>query len=55
MTVPRRIAINIGSGYVPGLDAVVAGAVLAANGLGWVIVSGATRNPGSQASGQIHI
>lgn len=35
---PRRIAINIGSGYVPGLDAVVAGAVLAAKGLGWDVV-----------------
>jgi 6-phosphofructokinase 1 len=31
----RRIAINIGSGYVPGLDAVVVGAVLAAQRLGW--------------------
>ena len=35
---PRRIAINIGSGYLPGLDAVVAGAVLAAKGLGWEVV-----------------
>ncbi len=35
---PRRIAINIGSGYVPGLDAVVAGAVLAAKQLGWDVV-----------------
>ncbi len=35
---PRRIAINIGSGYVPGLDAVVAGAVLAAKRLGWDVV-----------------
>jgi 6-phosphofructokinase 1 len=34
----RRIAVNIGSGYVPGLDAVVTGAVLAARGLGWEIV-----------------
>ena len=34
----QRIAINIGSGYVPGLDAVVAGAVLAAKGLGWDVV-----------------
>jgi len=34
----RRIAINIGSGYVPGLDAVVTGAVLAAKGLGWDVV-----------------
>lgn len=34
----RRIAINIGSGYLPGLDLAVAGAALAANGLGWEIV-----------------
>jgi ATP-dependent phosphofructokinase / diphosphate-dependent phosphofructokinase len=34
----RRIAINIGSGYLPGLDLVVAGAALAANGIGWEIV-----------------
>lgn len=34
----RRIAINIGSGYVPGLDLVVAGAALAANEFGWEIV-----------------
>ncbi len=33
-----RIAINIGSGHVPGLDLVVAGAVLAANELGWEIL-----------------
>ena len=33
-----RIAINIGSGHLPGLDLVVAGAVLAANELGWEIV-----------------
>ena len=33
-----RIAINIGSGYVPGLNLVVAGAVLAAHELGWEIV-----------------
>ncbi len=33
-----RIAINIGSGHVPGLDLVVAGAVLAADNLGWEIV-----------------
>ncbi|MFN8626232.1 MAG: 6-phosphofructokinase [Candidatus Binatia bacterium] len=37
-TKKRRIAINIGSGYLPGLDLVVAGAALAANGLGWEIV-----------------
>lgn len=34
----QRIAINIGSGYLPGLDLVVAGAASAANGLGWEIV-----------------
>jgi len=34
----KRIAINIGSGYLPGLDLVVAGAALAADGLGWEIV-----------------
>lgn len=34
----RRIAVNIGSGYVPGLDAVVSGVVLAARGLGWDVV-----------------
>jgi 6-phosphofructokinase len=34
----RRIAINVGSGYLPGLDLVVAGAAAAANGLGWEIV-----------------
>lgn len=33
-----RIAINLGSGYVPGLDLVVAGAALAANELGWEIL-----------------
>ena len=33
-----RIAINIGSGYLPGLDLVVAGAALAANTIGWEIV-----------------
>ena len=32
---PKRIAINVGGGYVPGLNAVVHGAVLAANELGW--------------------
>jgi len=34
----RRIAINIGSGYLPGLDLVVAGAALAASELGLEIV-----------------
>ena len=34
----QRIAINIGSGYFPGLDVVVAGATLAANELGVELV-----------------
>ncbi len=34
----QRIAINSGGGYVPGLNAVVTGAVLAAHNLGWEIV-----------------
>lgn len=33
-----RIAINIGSGHLPGLDLVVAGAVLAADKFGWEII-----------------
>ena len=33
-----RVAINIGSGHLPGLDLVIAGAVLAADKLGWEIV-----------------
>ncbi len=33
-----RIAINIGSGYLPGMDVVLAGAVLAARGIGWEII-----------------
>ncbi len=33
-----HVAINIGSGHIPGLDLVVAGAVLAADKLGWEIV-----------------
>jgi 6-phosphofructokinase len=37
-TTPRRIAINSGGGYVPGLNAVVTGAVLAAAQLGMEIV-----------------
>lgn len=38
VTTLRRIAINAGGGYVPGLDAVVAGAVLSASKFGWEIV-----------------
>jgi ATP-dependent phosphofructokinase / diphosphate-dependent phosphofructokinase len=34
----QRIAINSGGGYVPGLNTVVAGAVLAADRLGWEVV-----------------
>jgi ATP-dependent phosphofructokinase / diphosphate-dependent phosphofructokinase len=34
----RRIAINVGAGYVPGLNAVVKGAALAAGKLGWEVV-----------------
>ncbi len=34
----QRVAFNIGSGYLPGLDLVMTGAVLAANRLGWEIV-----------------
>lgn len=39
MTKPiRRIAVNCGSGYVPGLDIVLAGVARAAHGLGWEVV-----------------
>src|SRR5512137_2502247 len=39
MSVPvKRIAINFGGGYVPGLNAVVTGTVLAAHELGWEVV-----------------
>ena len=38
MTTPHRIAINVGGGYVPGLNAVITGAVLAASHLGWAVV-----------------
>jgi ATP-dependent phosphofructokinase / diphosphate-dependent phosphofructokinase len=34
----RRIAINIGGGYVPGLDSVLAGTVIAADEQGWEVV-----------------
>lgn len=34
----KRIAINFGGGYVPGLNAVITGAVLAAQKLGWEVV-----------------
>src|SRR5512136_964169 len=38
ITQTKRIAINVGWGYVPGLNAVITGAVLAANSLGWETV-----------------
>ncbi len=34
----KRIAVNFGGGYVPGLNAVITGAVLAASELGWEAV-----------------
>lgn len=37
-TVTKRIAINLGGDYVPGLNAVIHGASLAASQLGWEIV-----------------
>jgi 6-phosphofructokinase 1 len=37
-TEARRIAINVGAGYVPGINAVIMGAALAADKLGWEVV-----------------
>ena len=37
-TKTRRIAINVGAGFIPGMNAVVAGAALAAGELGWELV-----------------
>ena len=37
-TKTRRIAINVGSGFVPAINAVVKGAGLAASKLGWEII-----------------
>ena len=37
-TKTRRIAINVGGGYIPGVNAVVKGATLAAAELGWDVV-----------------
>lgn len=37
-TIRQRIAINLGGGFVPGLETVVTGAVLAAGELGWEVV-----------------
>jgi len=34
----KRIAINFGGGYVPGLNAIITGVVLAASKLGWEVV-----------------
>jgi 6-phosphofructokinase 1 len=34
----KRIAINVGAGYVPGLNTVISGAVLSAHELGWEVV-----------------
>ena len=34
----KRIAVNVGGGYVPGINAVLAGVVLAASELGWEVV-----------------
>jgi 6-phosphofructokinase len=34
----RRIAINVGAGYVPGINSVVMGAALSASKLGWEVV-----------------
>jgi 6-phosphofructokinase 1 len=34
----RRIAINVGAGYVPGMNTVIMGAALAAGKLGWEVV-----------------
>ena len=38
MQAPTRIALNLGGGYVPGLNAVIKGTVLAASELGWEVV-----------------
>ena len=34
----KRIAVNFGGSYVPGLNAVITGVVLAANELGWEVL-----------------
>lgn len=39
MSIPvKRIGVNFGGGYVPGLNAVITGVVLAAHELGWEVV-----------------
>lgn len=35
---PRRIAINVGGGFVPGMNAVITGTAMAAHKLGWEVV-----------------
>ena len=37
-TKKRRIAIMVGAGYVPGINAVITGAAIAAGKLGWEVV-----------------
>ena len=37
-TKTRRIAVNVGGGYIPGMNAVVKGVTLAAAELGWEVV-----------------
>ena len=39
-----RIAINVGGGFVPGMNTVVAGAALAAGGVGWELVGGRSQS-----------
>ncbi|MCX6161078.1 MAG: hypothetical protein NTV87_07055 [Ignavibacteriae bacterium] len=34
----KRVAIMVGAGYIPGINAVVAGAALSAGKLGWELV-----------------
>lgn len=34
----RRIAINVGAGYVPGINAVITGAAIAADKMGWEMI-----------------
>jgi len=34
----RRVAINVGSGFVPGMNSVLMGAALAGGKLGWELV-----------------
>ena len=39
MSIPvKRVAVNFGGGFVPGLNAVITGTVLAAHELGWEVV-----------------